>query len=97
MPAPRLPFTDEVKAMVQAGRRPAQIAKALDVTRNAVYSAVQRLRDGGELPAWEPDTNASLGAIDRSGTRCRCGLRLPCDDCLPRDAATFAALRMVHP
>jgi hypothetical protein len=28
--------------------------------------------------------------------RCRCGLMLPCDDCLPTDAASFARDRMHH-
>lgn len=31
---------------------------------------------------------------DMSGERCRCGLRLPCNDCLPKTAAEFVAKRM---
>lgn len=31
---------------------------------------------------------------DMSGERCRCGLRLPCNDCLPKTAAEFIVKRM---
>ena len=31
---------------------------------------------------------------DMSGARCRCGLRLPCNDCLPRTAVEFMEKRM---
>lgn len=35
--------------------------------------------------------------IDRSGAKCRCGLRLPCNDCLPKTATEFAFARMYSP
>lgn len=31
---------------------------------------------------------------DTSGERCRCGLRLPCNDCLPDNAVEFMQTRM---
>jgi hypothetical protein len=40
-----------------------------------------------------------LAYPDRDGLylpRCRCGLLLPCNDCLPTNAVDFAAQRMAH-
>jgi hypothetical protein len=34
---------------------------------------------------------------DMSGPRCRCGLRLPCNDCLPRTLGEFIRQRMQAP
>jgi hypothetical protein len=33
-------------------------------------------------------------ALDMSGARCKCGLRLPCNDCIAGTAADFAMNRM---
>lgn len=35
-------------------------------------------------------------AVDDSGPKCRCGLRLPCNDCLPVSATAFAQQRRSH-
>ncbi len=44
----------------------------------------------GEL---EPNSHGDA-AHDMSGERCKCGLRLPCNDCLPPNAAEHAETRM---
>lgn len=35
--------------------------------------------------------------VDTSGEKCRCGLRLPCFDCLPSTATEYAFTRMYAP
>ena len=52
-------------------------------------------------PHYEPRADGKLGAVGRefdarvaAMPRCRCGLLLPCNDCLPTDVATFQAERM---
>ena len=39
----------------------------------------------------------NFNRIDTSGERCRCGLRLPCFDCLPEHLHEFIEQRMQKP
>ncbi len=45
----------------------------------------------------KPSNESESGADDTSGERCKCGLRLPCNDCLPATATEYAFTRMYAP
>lgn len=47
----------------------------------------------GQAPVYFAEDD---GVDDMSGERCRCGLRLPCLNCLPRSAAELAQQRRSH-
>lgn len=53
-----------------------------------------RARKSGEITI-DPDAGgAHEFRLETSGARCRCGLRLPCNDCLPATAAQYAETHM---
>jgi hypothetical protein len=77
----------------------AQIALRVGVSRAFVYAARFHLRNTG-AQLQQANTGRPVGSCnddgedDLSGARCgRCGLRLPCNDCLPTSAAAFATNR----
>jgi hypothetical protein len=74
------------------GVRPSHIAKRLGIPVRTVESRLRRYRSFGDPESGPGD----LGRVDASGERCRCGLRLPCEDCLPTTAVEFVARRMWH-
>lgn len=53
------------------------------------YTRAYRAGEHANGEKWKHD-----GHHDTSGARCRCGLRLPCNDCTATNAADHAANRM---
>lgn len=54
-------------------------------------------RSGSVVTAPRTKLQHSDFKVDMSGPRCRCGLRLPCNDCLPSTATEYAFTRMYAP
>lgn len=78
MSRPRKIDRDRIIALYNAGASYTEIATEL----NTSVAYLLQLLDASPRP---PRTN--LAAVDTSGARCRCGLRLPCNNCLPASAA----------
>jgi hypothetical protein len=68
-----------VDELLTAGVKPAEVAHRTGVTISTVRRASQRLKEEEE---------------HRAVPRCRCGLALPCNDCLPARLHDFIATRM---
>jgi hypothetical protein len=59
-------------------------------SRGRCKGCYQRQRKAGTLER----TAESWGTLHTDGARCRCGLRLPCGDCLPVRLHEFMEQRM---
>lgn len=97
MPYPkghRTPGTLTVMAMYLEGKQPRIIARLLGLRLDSVRGTLSRLREAGDLP--RPRNALRLDYVDTSGARCRCGLRLPCNSCIPRSAAELAGSVREH-
>lgn len=71
------------------------LARSLGVDETTVSLRLKKARELLGLPATKVD-QYDYSAIDAQiadDGRCRCGLRLPCNRCLPKSAAELAALR----
>jgi hypothetical protein len=82
----------EARRLIMAGQTPLEVSTALGCSIETVYRIRRELREAGEdVPACHRGVGATNNVYDRrfddaddlSGERCRCGLRLPCNACLP--------------
>lgn len=70
------------------------------VTRGRCHKHYKLALVSGELEKRDHSWKASErfdGRDDPSGEKCTCGLRLPCNDCLPKTATEYAFTRMYAP
>ncbi len=92
---------DEIMDLSRQGMEAKEIALELNCPLGSVYQARNKLRRPGETFAHSrlgrPATGAKPDWIDdMTGERCRCGLRLPCNDCIPTSATYYAQQRREH-
>jgi hypothetical protein len=91
---------DRILALSRAGLSPMEIALRSGAPISTVYTVRSTMRNEGEtFPGKHPCRPGRRmagedmdGCDDASGARCRCGLRLPCNNCLPA-----AAMQLVRP
>lgn len=60
-------------------------------SRGKCYRCYRRAIDRGEMQLVAPHKVSPMfdGVIDTSGERCKCGLRKPCNDCLPTSIVQY--------
>lgn len=95
---PPIPNRELAVSMTLAGANPAAVAAATGLERRQVSDVREGLRRQGHYikprghsrKPLEPSTYASdLEAAKNGGPRCRCGLLLPCNNCLPEHAHEY--------
>lgn len=86
-----IPATKEALELFHQGLTMRQIAQAQQTSVKSVSNRIRRARE--QQGIWPRHRQS---ALERSGDRCRCNLRLPCNDCLPTRAHEYAE-RMQRP